>query len=175
MVREQELLAMSEIRRILEPLEAAEVQRVLAWAIAAHRHQSASSAATLAEATSSGGGSQSPSSTESIALMFDKANPKSSDDRILLTAFWIEQATKKTEWASFSINKELKNLGYAQSHIAEALTSLINKEPSLVRQTSKSGTTQQARKTYMLTEAGRKRVKLMLGVDQPAISTGTYA
>ena len=68
----------------------------------------------------------------------------------------------EADFDSFTINKELKHLGYAASNITSALTQLIVRKPQLAIQTHKSGSSQQARKRYRLTNEGLRSVERML-------------
>lgn len=63
---------------------------------------------------------------------------------------------------SQSAHKELKHLGQQLPNITNALESLKNQKPALVLQLRKSGTSQQARKTYKLTVAGMRAVEKMI-------------
>jgi hypothetical protein len=60
------------------------------------------------------------------------------------------------------LNTNLKNLGHGLSNVTDALTSLINRKPSFVLQTAKSGKSRQARKKYKLTRAGLDEVRRMI-------------
>ncbi|MGC2461193.1 MAG: hypothetical protein WA446_09525, partial [Steroidobacteraceae bacterium] len=72
------------------------------------------------------------------------------------------QKVKGKELDSFSINKELRHLGYGASNITSALNSLMARRPQLAIQTHKSGSTQQARKRFRLTNEGLRAVERML-------------
>lgn len=76
-------------------------------------------------------------------------------ERILVVASWLEGSTGGTDWTAQALNDELKQLGEGVPNITDALSTLIAKKPALIRQTRKTGRTQQARKRYTLTAAGR--------------------
>ena len=86
---------------------------------------------------SSAGGS--PTSGDSVADLIDRAQPENRSDRILVVASWLEASTGGTDWTSQALNDELKQLGEGVPNITDALSALIAKKPSLVRQTRKTG------------------------------------
>ncbi len=56
-------------------------------------------------------------------------------------------------------------MGHGVGNITTALTNAQKHKPALVRQTSKSGKSRQARKTYKLTTAGVKYVREKVGLS----------
>lgn len=67
-----------------------------------------------------------------------------------------------SDFTSQEVNSELKNLGHGVTNITSAFSSLMKRKPALAMQTAKSGATQQARKRYKLTHAGRTAVQSMI-------------
>lgn len=65
-------------------------------------------------------------------------------------------------FGSLELNKLLKDLGHGVTGTAKVMTMLIAKKPALILQLKKSGKSQQARKTYKLTDAGKKAVEQMI-------------
>lgn len=164
----QEIAAMTAVSNALEELEddAARI-RVLRWAVAAYARgtgqgQTAATGGGSDLATDLGGETK----FKSIVQLFEAGNPTSRAQRVLLACYWQQQSTGKEEFSSQAVNTDLKNLGHSVSNITAALSALKSREPALVRQTSKTGTAQQARKTYILTEAGKKAVREMLSRNQ---------
>jgi hypothetical protein len=98
----------------------------------------------------------------SFAELCDAAQPKSQSDKALVAAYWLQQCQGADSFDSFSINKELKNLGEGVANITSALDTLKGQKPALVLQLKKSGKSRQARKTYKVTVAGLKSVENML-------------
>jgi len=94
--------------------------------------------------------------------LYGTISPSSEADRALVVGYWLQVLQGEQDLDSFQINKELKNLGHGVGNITNALTSLIQRKPQLVIQTRKSGSSQQARKRYRLTDAGLKAVERML-------------
>lgn len=99
---------------------------------------------------------------EHFAELFAKAQPKSEADEALVAAYWVQVTQGKGQWASRLLNTELKHLGHSLSNVTKALTTNINKEPPLVIQLKKSGSSQQATKTYKVTNEGIVYVQGML-------------
>jgi hypothetical protein len=99
---------------------------------------------------------------ESLGDFFDAADPQTESDRVLVVAYWGQVVENVSDFESFPINQQLKNLGYPVSNITRALDTLINQSPRLVLQTSKSGNAKQARKRFKVTREGIKRVQSML-------------
>jgi len=91
--------------------------------------------------------------------LLDRADPSNRQERILTVAYWLQVEQGQAEWTSQAVNDLLKDLGEGVPNITDALASLVGRRPSLVRQIRKTGRTQQARKRYSLTEAGRQVVR----------------
>ena len=102
---------------------------------------------------------------DTVAEFFDGASPQNHADRALVVGYWIQVVNAKGEFNSAEVNAELKNLGYPIPNITNALSSLQRKHPALVVQMGKSGKTRQARKSFKVTEAGKKAVEQWL--DHP--------
>ena len=99
---------------------------------------------------------------ESLGDFFDAADPQSEADRALVVAYWLQVVEGASDFESFPVNKHLKNLGHPVSNITRAFDSLMGQTPRLILQTSKSGSSKQARKKYKVTREGTKRIQLML-------------
>jgi hypothetical protein len=56
----------------------------------------------------------------------------------------------------------LKDLGHGVGTINKAMSTNMKKSPALILQVSRSGSTQQARKKYKLTDTGKKWVDARL-------------
>lgn len=102
-------------------------------------------------------------SYSSFAELYDAAQPKSQSDRALVAGYWLQHSQGGQNFDSFSVNKELKNLGEGVPNITSALDALKAQKPALVLQLKKSGKSRQARKTYKVTVAGLKFVENMIG------------
>jgi hypothetical protein len=86
--------------------------------------------------------------------LFDVVNPKTDLEKALTAAYWVQQGLRQPSWRSQQLNDFLKDAGHGVGNITLALNNAQGRTPALVRQMSKSGKTQQARKTYKLTTAG---------------------
>lgn len=98
--------------------------------------------------------------------LFDRANPQSQADRVLVVAYWKQMIEGAESFEAFPVSKELKHLGHGVKNITGALDSLIQQSPKLVLQVAKSGKTRQARKRYKVTREGIRRVQVMIKATQ---------
>ncbi len=174
MDEDQEIQAMSQISKILSDLKDNDaITRVLRWT--ADRYGVSFLAKT--RNVEAGGNSQDGSENDEadgefsdIASLFSAAGPSTEMDKALVAGYWTQVIEGQEPFESFTINKQLKNLGHGVTNITRALDELMELKPQLVLQTQKSGKSKQARKKYKLTEAGISRVKAMLAhkeTDQP--------
>lgn len=105
----------------------------------------------------------SSSSFSSFAELYDATQPKSQPEKALVGGYWLQVCEGAESFDSYSINKELKNLGEGVANITSALDSLKTQKPALCLQLKKAGKSRQARKTYKVTVAGIKAVEAMIG------------
>jgi hypothetical protein len=105
-----------------------------------------------------------PSFSEFVDL-FDKASPATNVDKALVAGYWLQLCSKQVSWTGQQANNLLKDLGHGLSNITNATNTAQSHKPALIRQISKSGKAQQARKAYKLTTAGVARVREMLGLS----------
>ena len=106
--------------------------------------------------------SQSSADFEHLASLVDATNPSTDPMRALVAGYWLQVCKGTPSFDAQSANTELKHLGHASSNITSAFNALISQKPALVLQLRKSGNTKQARKLYMVTEAGLRRVRQMM-------------
>jgi hypothetical protein len=97
-----------------------------------------------------------------FADLADAANPMTNAKKALVAGYWLQVCQNAESFDAFTANKELKRLGHGLPNITIALDALRNEKPALALQLSKSGKSQQARKTYKLTVAGIKAVEAMI-------------
>ena len=162
-----ELTAMTEIAKALQPLDSEAVRRVLIWAADRFNTTVSLGAAELAGKNSENDTNNSPNNDshdvfEDVADLFAAANPRNDPQKALLVAYWFQKLIGQPDFESATVNKELKHLGHGVSNITAALSSLMSRKPQLVIQTKKSGSSQQARKRYKLTNEGVKQVERMI-------------
>jgi hypothetical protein len=164
MSEDKEIGAMSAIAKALDDFSDDESdirERILQWASARYRLKNPATSGNQRkkETEESGGGRT--SEFESFADLYHAAEPDTDIDRVLVAGYWLGQAATRAEFTGMDTNKELKNLGHPIGHISNAFQSLIDRRPALVMQTAKSGSSQQARKKYKLTNAGIAAVQSM--------------
>jgi hypothetical protein len=160
-----ELKAMKAVADGLTGLQKEAVSRVLQWAGGSFGASVAlsprsKSASSKVEEDDSVAGAQ---EFDSLADLYAAAQPKTDADRALVAGYWYQFKEAQEEFASQTINTALKNLGHGVSNITKAFESLKAQSPALVMQVRKSGSSQQARKKYKLTAAGKKAVELLIG------------
>jgi hypothetical protein len=166
----EEIEAMKKIADALESLDDAARQRALHWALSRYRGSKPSEGmAQSAISSGAGGESRTDAATfDSFAELFEATNPTMEREKALVAGYWIQVCEENAGgFPSQTLNGRLKDLGHGIGNITEALTQLKTERPALVLQLKKSGTTQQARKTYKLTQEGIKRVQTMVR-DQAA-------
>ena len=162
-----ELTAMTEIAKALQPLDSDAVRRVLIWAGDRFNANASLGAPALegdnsTNEASSNQNSDNQDDFEDVADLFAAANPRNDPQKALLVAYWFQKLNGQPDFESATVNKELKHLGHGVSNITAALSSLMTRKPQLVIQTKKSGSSQQARKRYKLTNEGVKQVERMI-------------
>ena len=79
-----------------------------------------------------------------------------------MIGYWFQFRESLAEFDSQKVNSQLKHMGHGVTNITSAFTSLKEQKPALVMQTKKAGKSQQARKRYKLTSAGKQAVEAML-------------
>ena len=99
---------------------------------------------------------------DNIAEFYAAANPQSEPEKAAVVSYWFQVFESHPDLDSQRVNTELKHLGHGVSNVTAAFSALMNRKPQYVIQTRKSGTTQQARKRYMLTSEGKKFVEGLL-------------
>jgi hypothetical protein len=163
-----EIDAMSVVAAALADLESEAQARVLRWA--AERFGVTLSAPNSrrdaggggAASNSVGGAVIEPGEFEHFAELFAAAQPTTNEDKALVAGYWVQVNQGKDKWPSRLLNAELKHLGHSIGNITDALSSNMKRKPQRVIQLKKSGSTQQATKTYKVTDAGLVHVQGML-------------
>jgi hypothetical protein len=159
--------AITKIAEALSPLTPEGIQRVLRYIN--QTYQPRGTAPTTFEKASSSGAQDNQTFSEFHEL-FDATLPETGPERALVAGYWLQVIQGNEEWDSFFVNKELKNLGYPASNITRDIDVLMRRTPRWVHQTRKEGTSQQARKTYKLTQEGIRAVQRMLANNRPGTS-----
>lgn len=99
---------------------------------------------------------------EHFAELYDATGASTHPEGMLVAAYWVQVLKGQGSFASLELNKLLKDLGHGVTGTATVMSNLIAKKPALILQLKKSGKSQQARKTYRLTDAGKKAVEQMI-------------
>jgi len=94
--------------------------------------------------------------------LFDAAGPNTDAERALVATYWFQEIRHQPSFQAQELNNALKDVGHGVGNITDALSSLQNRKPALVRQMAKSGRARQARKTYKLTTAGMNALQTMV-------------
>ena len=157
---DSEIAAMAALAKLLEGLDEAARFRALNWANSKYGRLAGREV---------GGTTAPPKFTaledrtefQSLAELFDAADPKTDKEKALVSAYWIQVCQGQPSFEAQIINSSLKDLGHGVANITVSLKQLKDEKPSLVHQIKKAGTSQQARKTYRLTNEGARRVGKM--------------
>lgn len=171
---DSEIEAMASIAEALVDLDQAAQQRVLQWAAAGYEVTVSSSADEAMHDRGEGGhacggngvddgDSGDKPSYQHFAELFAAASPTTDADKALVAGYWVQVHDVREQWTSRLLNTELKHLSHALPNITRALTSNIRKKPQRIIQLKKSGSAQQAQKTYKVTAAGTDHVNQMVG------------
>jgi hypothetical protein len=160
----REISAMKAIAEALSELDGEATSRVLWWAgdrfgvssiaIGVNDKKAAASTANREEETDA--------EFESLADLYAAATPQTDVDRALVAGYWYQFIEQQEDFPSQTLNTALKDLGHGILNVTRALEGLKAQSPALAMQIKKSGNTQQARKRYKLTNAGRKAVEAMI-------------
>ncbi|WP_243227556.1 hypothetical protein [Microbacterium sp. CIAB417] len=170
-----EIEAMGKVSKALGGLEEEARGRVIRWA--AERYGISLGAAPRKQ--SGGGGGDNPGAEdvddeieeeaheespewEHFAELYDATGASTHPEGMLVAAYWVQVLKGQGSFGSLELNKLLKDLGHGVTGTAKVMSNLIAKKPALILQLKKSGKSQQARKTYRLTDAGKKAVEQMI-------------
>ncbi len=94
--------------------------------------------------------------------LFDAAQPSANEDKALVAAYWLQVHGEKGEFASRDITRVLTQLGENFTHMSRVLERLRSKKPATIRQVRATGKGKGFRRTYAITEAGKKVVQQMV-------------
>lgn len=163
MTDDDEINAMSQVSAALTPLDDVARNRVLQWAVSRYRGKNQDLVrGSMDVIPADGGQSGGVSQFESFAELFEATQPSTEREKGLVAAYWAQIGQSQSSFGSQTLNDALKDLGHGIGNITDALTSLKEDRPALLLQLKKSGTSQQARKTYKLTQEGIRRVQAMI-------------
>jgi hypothetical protein len=150
-----ELEAMQRISAAMSPLDEEARTRVILWLVSKFGvdiGQRSSPPPNTDDASP-----RAPASAGDFADLFFKANPKGHGQRALVAAYWLS-LREAGGFTAQAVNGLLKNLGYQIPNITDALSQSMRERPALIVQIRKSGSNQQSRKQYRITDSGRRLV-----------------
>jgi hypothetical protein len=157
-----EIEAMSTVSKALAGLEDDAKARVLDWAVKRFSVELPKPEGIVAQNGDLEESAGREGQFDAFVDLFDKAGPSSGAERALVGGFWFQVCQEGGTFKSQEINNALKDVGHGVSNITDALATLQERNPALVRQVGKTGRSRQAKKTYKLTEAGIREVKRMI-------------
>lgn len=151
MNEDPEIKAMTAIAALLDDMDEEARTRVLVWA-----SQRFAGTTTPAPGATLRHDRDTPSSDSfaHFADLYDRVGPSTNGDRLVVGGYWCQVVEGSDSFTAQQVNNLLKDVGHGVSSIAKVFSALQERSPALVRQLSKSGRSQQARKTYKLTAAG---------------------
>lgn len=154
---DKELLVMSEVYKKIKDLTDEEKMRVLDWL--ANKFSLTSASSSQKKNTPTGAPQRDESSDnlksfDSLADVFAVANVKTDQEKVLLSASYLQLKNDAADLTGREINKELQQLGHGVGNITNTITGLMARKPKLMIQTHKSGKTKQAQKKYKVTTEG---------------------
>jgi len=165
MGKDPEIQAMETVSSALSKLDEETVGRVLRWAADRHKitlgvrgKAAGSDIGRFAKEEGGGSGQE----FQDFPTLYNAVNPSTDAEKVLVAGYWFQAVKNQNELHAQQLNSELKHLGHPVSNVTAALTDLMQRQPRLVLQTRKSGTTRQARKKYKLTTEGIRKVQSML-------------
>lgn len=173
-----EIAAFAAVSKALQGLEPDVQARVVRWAaekfgvtLAQTDRQPSGRSSTGSDSGGDAGGA-SANSFDDFVDLFDAVNPKNDVEKVLTGAYWIQVCKSEASWLSGPVNNQLKDTGHGVANVTDVLRRAQERKPALVRQMSKSGRSQQARKTYKLTTKGIEFINLRLQGETSADDNG---
>lgn len=94
-----------------------------------------------------------------FAELYDAVGPTTNSERALVVGYWLQVCLNAEHFTAAAANKELTHLGHKVGNITAAIDDLKKQKPALALQLKKSGSSQQARKTYKISHAGVKHIE----------------
>lgn len=164
-----EFEAIKTVHGALEPLDDDARSRVVKYiisllAIDAHAQALTDEPIADEEAEATAGKAAEGALTyQAFAELYAAANPTTNGDKALVAGYWLQICQSGESFTAQSANKELTHLGNKIGNITAAFDNLRKAKPALILQLKKSGSSQQARKTYKVSHPGVQRVKEMVG------------
>lgn len=179
---DQEIGAMGAVSKALSPLDDDQRGRVIRWAAERYGVTVAKKAQVKGnvpdegdeddddEALDGAAGQGGRSGTgapewEHFAELYDAAGPSTNPNRLLVAAYWVQFVEGRTPFYTLELNKLLKDLGHGVTDTAHVMDALTDQKPALLLQLKKSGKSRQARKSFKVTDSGRKAIDQMIATN----------
>lgn len=169
----QEFEAIKAVHDALQPLDEEARTRVLTYiasllgidakAAAAKSAGSGDAIADEADEAAADEAAKEAPTFSTFAELYDAAGPKTNSEKALVVGYWLQVCLETEHFTAAAANKELTHLGHKVANITAAIDDLKKQKPALALQLKKSGSSQQARKTYKVSHTGVKRVEAMIG------------
>lgn len=159
---DHELSAMVAIRDALTPLDEATRARIIRWAAERFQVAAPSGRAPIALQSTREDPESVTRVSGDLAAFYHSASPHTDTEKVITVAYWLQKTQGLTDVDSFRVNSELKQLGFGVGNVTRAFDKLMKMRPQPVMQTRKSGTSQQARKKFRVTDMGMRTVERML-------------
>lgn len=177
---DREIDAMSAVSKALAPLDDAQRSRVVWWAADRFGVSVSKDRPSKARVRDGADGDDEEEVEESardhnaktgangwehFAELYDATDPTTDAQRVLVAAYWFHYVEGTQPFFSIPLNKLLKDLGHGVTDVPRATSALTEQKPALLLQLKKSGKSRQARKTFKVTDAGRKAVEQMIAAN----------
>jgi len=158
-----EIGALQALSDILDGLPSEVVVRILKWAADKYKVSMPATSTALVSFASADAAQRNKPVASDLPEFFNDAQPRTSSEKALVIAAYLQTIQGSSDFDSGSVNRELKNLGHQSSNITRDFDDLIGRKPKMVVQTRKSGSSKQARKLYRVTHEGLVEVARMRG------------
>ena len=152
-----ELEAMQRISEAVSPLDDGARTRVILW-LASKFGVDVQGGQRSSATPSNGAAPSTPAGGRDFADLFFSMDPKNHGQKALVAGYWLS-LTEPGGFTAQAANGLLKNLGYQIPNITDALSKNMREKPALIVQVRKSGSNQQSRKQYRITDSGRRLVE----------------
>ncbi len=170
-----ELVVMNDVSKILQPLTKDERRRVIDWLadyLDVYEDRFDFGDASFVDVSDGFADEYVDTAVEipadeefvpdTFESLFERVNPKTAIQKIVTSAYWLENYGGQDSWTSFQTNKLLKSLGVKISSVSGTLAIEGKKERPLIVVLDKSGDSMQSRKTFQLSDAGIEYVESRL-------------
>lgn len=91
---------------------------------------------------------------ESFPALFAAVAPKTNGQKAVVAAYWLERHDGLESWTTHNVNKQLQQLGTKVGSLSIVLSNETKSKSPKVAMLDKQGASMQARKSFVLTQAG---------------------